>query len=385
LPSHTLGGGDGIITVSSTDGFTGVTRIDISDNPFNGKSIKWSTLFPNLTVLLLNYQYMAIPVDSLLDLDSLKTLYICGSANNNTNITGDGWKLNSLTSLEKIKGYYSKITMIFDSLYSWNHMKYFDWMREGSDAYGNVSVVENWSPDLYVFSIASDSGYGDGSVFKQFSDLTILGVGGLGANLKLTGDDVDSLTNLTDLTAVGDSVTIDLASLELLTKLTHLNLGGSRSYGDIVVCGYMPCLTVIELEHTGAYGSVGVFDSCAATINVINCHHTGVDDDLAKLSNCDIVYEYQLDSTAVSVTDRFLSPVCYWVYFDSCGMSQAEVDLILHDYRLLIEEGDVTPTHWIKFRLRGNAPPSAAGLADTTYIDSACTANGTYAEFYVDE
>lgn len=195
----------------------------------------------------------------------------------------------------------------------------------------------------------------------------------------------------------GDSITGVIDSLYTWTKIENLNIGGT-SYprknrgGNLSVIENFPNLTNLEIEHTNVTGDIAEFIHCP-NVYGINAHHTEVYGDMIQLAGCDYINGYNLDSTHVTVSNRFITTPAYWIYFDSCGFTEAMCDTILNDVKQKILEedygtlvGTTTWDHAVTFRLRGNSPISEFAVACTTYIDSVFRAHGKNngKNFYVD-
>lgn len=393
IHSHTKGTGAGILTVSSTDGFSGVTQVNFDSEPVTGIMPQLSLVFTGATTLILDEcGFSTIHVDSILGFAGLTSLSINGSGGNPLDCAGEGYKLNQITTLQYIEGAYNNLSACVDSFYTWTDMLHYDWMRMTGDLWGNVNVIENWTAPTWI-DFGQDSVWGDGNACSTKVSLTHLSwgneLGGRTVNMRMTA--LHDLVNLTWENVYGDSVIGDIENCSLHVNLINFNIGTLSTmdrtvrYGDIVVCENWQDAQVIEMERLyGITGDIGAVASCSG-LNVCNFHHTDVSGDMAQLSGNDVIAEYQLDSTHVTVSDRFIAPTAYWVYFDSCGFTEVMCDTVLNDLYQLMRDGEFDYNGAaLRVRLRGNAVLSALGVRDTTYIDSCCRANGDSAYFYVD-
>jgi hypothetical protein len=190
LPAHTLGAGDGIVTVSTTDGWSGLSVLNMSGNPFTGQ-------FPNLyNVGLENlaelYLYtnpaLSLDISSLTGLTHLSRVFINGTLS-----FGDIANLAAITSMT-VFGANSTLVS------------------------GDVSDLVALTGFTYLWL----SGTSVNDVSGQFLATTNSGLSNLNlSNLGLDADAVDQV--LADYVAVNADVGLDLTADYII------NLGGTNS------------------------------------------------------------------------------------------------------------------------------------------------------------
>ena len=395
MPDHTYAG-NGIVTISSTDGFAGITHLDLSGEvgryPFNKTTTfrmpKWSSICPNLIYINISNSDFRAAVDSLLGLHSVDTLYTYGNGNRELPISGDAGKLNDLNP-SRVIAYFSSMYLCIDSLYTWTNLKYLYWFRRAGKVWGDLAATQYWSDDMTYLQISADSIYGSGTALQSKTNLREIGLSNVygGRTITINNDDIAAMTGLTIIHIVSDSADIDIEEALAPLNPININFGGTSTndetiYGNISVLSDMTRIQVVEMEgHSNVVGSIGSVAGTGETLVVCRFSNTGVDDILSPLKANTGISEYQLGGTEVTCDSScWVNDVFYWAYFDSCGWTQAEVDTFIFGFRAscMEETRDYTKTVsgkvWV--RLYENAAPSATGLGWIDQIDSCFAANG---------
>ena len=397
FPEHTLDG-DGIVTLSSTDGFSGVTHLDMSgvvgQYHFDQSvtQINLGRAFPNVNYLNLHQSDYKCAVDSILGFVNLDTLIIYGDGGAGyMQITGDGWKLNEY-NITYYVGYYLYMDLCIDSLYTWTNCNYFDALRQGVLVWGDIAVAQFFSDTMVVFDVRTDSVYGDADAGIGDKLIYDLGISNYkddaGDTLFITIDALDQTLDYTHDFAVGGyGLVLDLADLTGITP-SECNIGGGTVSGDIeAFAGEYSGMRVFEIErHTDIIGEVGDL-AVHTNLAVYNIHHCpGIGGATSGLAPMTSILEYNFSScTGITIDGgRFVSDTFYWMKIDSCEFTTDEMDTLLYDVMMTCEEETRSYAKSLEFWLEGNDALGATGETYKAYLDSAFGAHSLSIDWTVD-
>lgn len=177
LPNHEIGGGDGILTVSTTDGWGGLTEMDISGNPFSGTMPHWTNA--GLTALtILELRSMVSFTGDLSRFAGLINLTFFNPGSGRLGgVSGDIAHLSKLTKMERL--YVHTCYNIYGDVANLAGMisciemdlRYANYKGDPEKVvYGNVSAFENM-PNLTTFNMRGINLTGDLSSFAGKDDL----------------------------------------------------------------------------------------------------------------------------------------------------------------------------------------------------------------------
>jgi len=218
LPNHTIGAGAGIITVSTTDGWSGLTSVSIQNSPFTGSIPHFTNAgLTSLTNLDLSWTPVSGDIVNLSGLTSLTTLYL-----HSTSVSGDIVNLSGLTSLTTL---YLHSTSVSGDI-------------------ANLSGLTS----LTVLSLHSTSVSGDIANLSGLTSLTVLSL----YSTSVSGDiaNLSGLTSLTVLYLHSTSVSGDIANLSGLTSLASLSLY-STSVSDVSGNFVNAGLIILRVQYLG--------------------------------------------------------------------------------------------------------------------------------------
>lgn len=373
LPAHEIGEGDGILTVSTTDGWGGVTEIHIGLGILTG-------VMPNLRTA---------------GFDFLESINL---ANAGFSATFDRFP-SSLTFMNARESNLSDD--VANACHLINMVKWHAGKAWTSKVYGNLNLPISCMPDIEVINFDYNPDvYLDLEVFEGRSNVTYIGMrsnthtGGdiyhlrdnldmthIGLNGFLGGmcGDASHLSNMTDMNFIALAsayIVLDMSDVEDMVNMLNFNV---EDYGSGNMTGNTAC--VVNWTHKQYFECAGTYIEVDIAhfaneddLRVINCHHTSAVGDLADLSTCPNLIECQVHGcTGITVTDRFVNPGLRWTKCRDCDFNQTEIDQILHDWKLLVvdEAEPFTTNNYIIWLDGVNAVPSATGLTDKAAIEAA--------------
>jgi len=418
IPTHTLGAGDGIVTITSTDGWAGVTDIVLN---YEDTSIPWTGPFPNLKNLDLDIFDRLIVNNcdleyDLSSLDGLSTLTYVSAAQMDT-ATGDIGDLADMVNM------------------------YIFTPRGSPNITGDISVIAGWNDTLAVCYLNDTSIYGD---IAAFADKTIfllscdncVGVYGDLADLtnstfwdlhlestSISGN-ISAFSGITDINEIRLSYTDaegDLSSLVGLSSLDHLYLRDTVIEGDFgpVVSGmyndpnvqsthiYLTgCANVygntdaflsntnfgsLSLVGTQAEGELSDFNTQINLTQLYLNGVTGITGDLSDLTpNNDLLYltlsnnpnitgdvgdltgnfrQLYLQNTSITdVTSQFVNRYLIDLNLSNNSLDSDAIDQVIYNYYLI--RNTLFLTSYYTINLQNTAIPSATGLSYKTTLEN---------------
>lgn len=383
LPDHTKDGA-GILTVSSTDGWGGVTQLYFYSNPFNKTMLmpNWGGIgLDNLTHLYIRYTDFLGTLERFSGLSSMQVL----DFNTCPYISGNLSSLAGLTALKTIVGPCCPIEGDFGFLVNmpnllWVELQYY--ARFPTVVYGDLEVFAD-KTDLVCLKLRHCYISGNTSSLSLLTKLNYMWLTSFAA---INGDlsSISNLVNLKNFIISGPgTLTGNLTDLLGMTQLTGFNIGGSEVEGDIGVLSELTDLQAFEAEHTPIMGDIGVFGELP-NFKILKTTGTAVTGDIAGLAPMVDAWEIQIDECpGLTVSSWTGGKDNYWFFGNDNDWSESEVDAVIHGYKLLADAGELHK--FLRLRLQNNSVPSAAGFADLSVLQNYFDSHGIQLYLTIDE
>ena len=230
LPAHTLGAGDGVITVSSTDGWSGLTELNWEGRNIGGDISGFSAL-TSLSLMYLNSTDVSGDISGFSALTSLTFLRGLG-----TSVSGDISGFSALTSLTYMD---FRDTSVSGDISGFSALTSLQTMYlSNTSVSGDISGFSALT-SLQTLNLADTSVSGDISGFSALTSLLFLRVNDTSVTYEASG--TANWANIRDIRVNNcswDQVTVDRMIADIYAKwdantytyaTPTLNIGGSNA------------------------------------------------------------------------------------------------------------------------------------------------------------